>query len=123
MDNYLLVLTDRLNYWGRRSDYRVSAKTIVGSDQQAIVVLEKGIVNPNLLSLRPPDRVESQSEFDSIMERILTLTGESLLPDLKVFDGVKLYIYKQDQEWDEQAAIDDSNEIAAAILRPDRSNK
>ena len=120
MDNYLVVLTDRLNYWGRRSGYRVSAKTIVSSDCQAIVVLEKGIANLNLLDLRFPALIESQTEFDSIVDRILLLIGEEKFflnkKDLKVFDGVNLYIYKQNQDWDEQTAIDDFNEIASALL-------
>ena len=120
MDNYLIVLTDRLNYWGRLSGYQVSAKTIVSSDCQAIVVLEKGIANLNLLDLRFSALIESQTEFDSIVDRTLLLIGEEKFflnkKDLKVFDGVNLYIYKQNQDWNEQIAIDDFNEIASALL-------
>ena len=120
MDNYLMVLTDRLNYWGMRSGYQVSAKTIVSSDCQAIVVLEKGIANLTLLDLSLSSLIESQTEFDSIVDRTLLLIGEEKFflnkKDLKVFDGVNLYIYKQNQDWDEQTAIDDFNEIASALL-------
>lgn len=121
MEHYLMVLTDRFNYWGQRSGYRLSAKAIIASNYQAIVVLEKGIVNPNLLGLLPHPLIESQFEFDSILDRILLLIGEEQFSlnkkDLKVFDGIKLYIYKQNRNWNEQSAIDDSNEIACAILK------
>lgn len=119
--DYIKVLTDRLNYWGWRSGYRVSAKTIVASNYQAIVVLEKTIVNPNLLDLALPPVIESQSEFDLILDRIIFLAGQEFFSlnkkDLKFFDGVKIYIYKHNRNWNQQSAIDDSNEIACAILK------
>jgi len=118
--DYLKVLTDRLNYWGRRSGYRVLAKTIVASNYQAIVVLEKTIVDSNPLDLALSPVVESQSEFDLILDRIVSLAGEEFFSlnkeNLKVFDGVKIYIYKHNRNWNQQLAIDDSHEIACAIL-------
>jgi hypothetical protein len=76
--------------------------------------------------IRPIDEHSSSSELDAIISRILKLLPRhegsiAYYRNLKVFDRDKLYILKPIayRFWSKTTALNDADEIAAAILTSD----
>jgi hypothetical protein len=86
----------------------------------AIIVLNRKIkVEQNWVDIEQ----DSTQELDDVLQRIIRLLPNqqgsmSFLRNLKVFDQDKLYIFKPltRRFWTKTSALNDADEIAAAIL-------
>ena len=121
--NYVELLCNILNSWAKRSKFRVNGRieysSVLG---ESIVTLWK---SPKVERVK---QVQTSDDLQVALENI-----RQALPDqigrfryhrnLKVFDGNKLYILKPlaRRYWTKTAAINDADEIAAAILSSGRS--
>jgi N-6 DNA Methylase len=117
---YLTILCNLLNTWSRKGRYQVSGKILVSSKSGiGVIVLQK-------ISSQASSHIleeESSAHLDKVLNRI-----EQLLPtnvgsisfyrNLKVFDQENLYILKPltYRFWSKTMALNDADEIAAAIL-------
>ncbi|WP_414551094.1 HsdM family class I SAM-dependent methyltransferase [Anabaena sp. CCY 0017] len=118
---YLKLLSDVLNNWGRKSQYTIIANVIISPKMgAAIIVLDRKInVEQSWVDIEQ----ESIQDLDDILQRIIRLLPNqqgsiSFLRNLKVFDQDKLYIFKPlaRRFWTKTSALNDADEIAAAIL-------
>ncbi|MBD2503350.1 HsdM family class I SAM-dependent methyltransferase [Anabaena azotica] len=118
---YLKLLCDVLNTWARKSQYTIIGNVISSPKMgAAIIVLERKInVEQNWVDIEQ----ESTQELDIILRRIINLLPDqqgsiSFLRNLKVFEQDKLYIFKPlaRRFWTKTSALNDADEIAAAIL-------
>lgn len=118
---YLKLLCDVLNTWARKSPYTIIGNIIVSTKMgAAIIVLDKKIkVEQSWVDIEQ----DSTQELDDILQRIIRLLPNqqgsiSFLRNLKVFDQDKLYIFKPltHRFWTKTSALNDADEIAAAIL-------
>ena len=120
---YLTLLCDLLNTWSRRGSYQVSGKIIFASNSKmAVIVLQKALSQ----DVSPLNEHTSSPELDAVISRILNLLPRhegsiAYYRNLKVFDGDKLYILKPlaYRFWSKTTALNDADEIAAAILTND----
>lgn len=118
---YLKLLCDVINTWARKSQYTIIGNIIVSTKMgAAIIVLNRKIkVEQNWVDIEQ----DSTQELDDILQRIIRLLPNqqgsmSFLRNLKVFDQDKLYIFKPltRRFWTKTSALNDADEIAAAIL-------
>jgi type I restriction-modification system DNA methylase subunit len=117
---YLTLVCDLLNTWSRRGSYQVSGKIIFASNSKmAVVVLQK----VQSQDVSPIDEHTSSPDLDAVISRILNLLPRhegsiAYYRNLKVFDRDKLYILKPlaYRFWSKTTALNDADEIAAAIL-------
>lgn len=120
---YLNLLCDLLNRWSRRGSYQVSGKIIFASNSKmAVIVLQKVLSQ----DVSPLNEHTSSPELDKVISRILNLLPRhegsiAYYRNLKVFDRDKLYILKPlaYRFWSKTTALNDADEIAAAILTND----
>jgi type I restriction-modification system DNA methylase subunit len=120
---YLTLLCDLLNTWSRRGSYQVSGKIIFASNSKmAVIVLQKVFSQ----DVSPPKEHTSSPDLDTVISRILNLLPRhegsiAYYRNLKVFDRDKLYILKPlaYRFWSKTTALNDADEIAAAILTND----
>jgi len=121
---YVELLCNILNSWAKRSKFRVSGKVEYSPD-----------LGESIVSLWKSNKAEAVKQIQTSDELQAALKNiEQALPDqigrftyhrnLKVFDGNKLYILKPlaRRHWTKTAAINDADEIAAAILSSGRSD-
>jgi len=121
--NYVELLCSILNSWAKRSNFTVSGKVEYSPDLgESIVTLWKSN------KAEAVKQIQTSGELQTALKNI-----EQSLPDqigrfryhrnLKVFDGNKLYILKPlaRRHWTKTAAINDADEIAAAILSSGRN--
>jgi type I restriction-modification system DNA methylase subunit len=120
---YLTLLCELLNTWSRRGNYQVSGKIIFAPKSGMAVITLQKIASQDV---RPIDEHSSSSELDTVISRILKLLPRhegsiAYYRNLKVFDGDKLYILKPIayRFWSKTTALNDADEIAAAILTTD----
>ncbi|MCF2150406.1 SAM-dependent methyltransferase [Desmonostoc muscorum LEGE 12446] len=118
---YLKLLCDVLNTWARKGQYTIIGNVIRSLKMgAAIIVLDRKInVEQSWVDIEQ----ESTQELDTILRRIIRLLPHqqgsiSFLRNLKVFDQDKLYIFKPlaRRFWTKTSALNDADEIAAAIL-------
>lgn len=118
---YLKLLCNVLNTWARKSQYTIIGNIIISLDMgAAIIVLDRKInVEQSWVNIEQ----KSIQELDTVLQRIIRLLPNqqgsiSLLRNLKVFDQDKLYIFKPlaRRFWTKTSALNDADEIAAAIL-------
>ena len=120
---YLTLLCNLLNTWSKRGIYQVSGKIIVTSNSgMAVIVLQKIASQDS----SPISEHSSSSELDAVISRILKLLPRhegsiAYYRNLKIFDRDKLYILKPltYRFWSKTTALNDADEIAAAILTND----
>ena len=121
---YLHLLCRLLNTWSSRSRYHVSGEIISSSKSgMGVIVLRKDAGQPSQQNFERP----SSPKLDEILERISRLLPQhegsmAFYRNLKVFDGDKLYILKPlaFRFWSKTFALNDADEIAAAILTHNR---
>ena len=114
-------LIECLNAWAKGSDRRVTARIVRCADAGlAIVQLTRA---PVAAAQSATPEVESPKELDRILERVRRILNHGGLNlryrrNLKVFAGDDLYILKPQSKryWCRTAALNDADEIAAAIL-------
>jgi hypothetical protein len=116
---YITVLSNTLNEWAKRSDYVLNGSIRLYKD------LEIGLVVLNKTKNKKDFEVSNitSDEFFRTLQRLKNLLPEKqggmmVLRDLKVFDGNDLYILKplNFRHWTKSAALNDADEIVAAIL-------
>ena len=120
---YLTLLCNLLNTWSRRGSYQVSGKIICASNSKmAVIVLQKVLSQ----DVSPLNEHTSSPELDAVISRILNLLPRhegsiAYYRNLKIFDGDNLYILKPlaYRFWSKTTALNDADEIAAAILTND----
>ena len=126
--DYLNLLLEALNTWGKRSDKRIEGRTIISRE-----------ANVGLVSLHKVDRSSSQTQVSesksseslvAALRRLSHLLPEEtksmrLLRNLKIFDGNRLDILKPlaRRYWTKTAALNDADEIAAAVLTSSSNEK
>lgn len=124
IDNYVELLCETLNKWGRSSNSRV-----VGSRQRSpnmgvgLVVLDKG---SNASTSYSDDNRNILTSLNRIREASATrINTFELIRGVKVFDGSRLYIMKPlgRRYWTQSAALNDADEIAASILMQQTSEE
>jgi len=120
---YLALLCELLNTWSRRGSYQVSGKIIFAPRSGMAVITLQKVASQDI---RPIDEHLSSSELDAVISRILKLLPRhegsiAYYRNLKVFDRDKLYILKPIayRFWSKTTALNDADEIAAAILTSD----
>ena len=121
--DYLTLLCNLLNTWSRRGSYQVSGKIICASNSKmAVIVLQKVLSQ----DVSPLNEYTSSPELDAVISRILNLLPRhegsiAYYRNLKIFDGDNLYILKPlaYRFWSKTTALNDADEIAAAILTND----
>jgi type I restriction-modification system DNA methylase subunit len=120
---YLTLLCDLLNRWSRRGSYQVSGKIIFASNSKMAVIVLQKVISQNV---SPLDEHTSSTELDTVISRILNLLPRhegsiAYYRNLKIFDRDKLYILKPlaYRFWSKTTALNDADEIAAAILTKD----
>ena len=120
---YLTLLCDLLNTWSRRGSYQLSGKIIFASNSKMAVIVLQKILSQDVSSL---NEYTSSPELDAVISRILNLLPRhegsiAYYRNLKVFDRDKLYILKPlaYRFWSKTTALNDADEIAAAILTND----
>jgi type I restriction-modification system DNA methylase subunit len=122
--DYIDLLCRLLNTWSRRSSYQVSCKIIVSSkSEMAVIVLQKHAGQ----SKNQGQEENSGLKLDEVLTRITQLLPHhegsiAFYRNLKVFDGDRLYILKPltFRFWSKTFALNDADEIAAAILTHNR---
>lgn len=120
--SYLDLLLEALNTWSSGTERRVQGEILLGSTAGlGIVCLQRSGVK-SLSGER-----EAPREIDQVLQRIAKVlrtsrSGLSLFRNLKVFDGDDLYLVKPlvHRSWLGSMALNDADEIAAAILREAR---
>ncbi|MBI5187023.1 MAG: hypothetical protein HZA01_15055 [Nitrospinae bacterium] len=121
---YVDLLCEVLNSWGKRSKFKVSGEAKISTSiGLGIVTLRKSD------SIKPYSENTTSDALQSSLKRITkTLPEEkgrfSYLRGLKVFEKNELHIVKPLalRHWTRSAALNDADEIAAAILSAGRDN-
>jgi hypothetical protein len=121
---YIDLLCGILNSWAKRSSFKVSGKIeysrMLGT---SVVTLWKSQKFEPFKEKRTSD--ELQAVLENIQQALPKNVGRfEYRRNLKVFDGNNLYILKPlaRRYWTKTAAINDADEIAAAILTSGRGN-
>lgn len=125
---YMKLLLEALNTWAQRSDKRIEGDTIISLEaDMGVVSLRK--VDKSATQIQVTE-TESSKELDEALQGLASLLPEEttsmrLLRNLKVFDGDKLDILKPlaRRFWTRTAALNDADEIAAAILTASSNEK
>jgi hypothetical protein len=117
-EEYVDLLCDILNSWAKRSKFRVSGQ-IENSSQLglSLITLIKGPKKERTIQTLSSD--ELQEALARIQKLLPAKNGRLIYHrNLKVFDEDKLYILKRlsRRHWTKTAAINDADEIAAAML-------
>ncbi|HYJ87389.1 MAG TPA: N-6 DNA methylase [Pyrinomonadaceae bacterium] len=118
---YINLLLEVLNTWAQRSDRRIEGDTIISLEA------DMGVVSLRKVDKFSPqiqvNEAESSEELGKALRRLGSLLPEEtksmrLMRNLKVFDGNNLDILKPlaRRYWTKTAALNDADEIAAAIL-------
>jgi len=118
---YMNLLLEALNTWAKGSDKRIEGDTVISLEaDMGVVSLRK--VDKSSTQIQVSE-AESSEELDKVLQRLDSLLPEEtksmrLLRNLKVFDGNNLDILKPlaRRYWTKTAALNDADEIAAAIL-------
>lgn len=118
--HYADTLCAALNDWAKRGPWRVSAAITLAQNQgMALVTLRKSKKATATSERVAPDAL------DSAIRRMRGVLREKRgglhhLLDLKVFDGAEIHMLKRLElrSWTRTAALNDADEIAAAILTP-----
>jgi hypothetical protein len=116
--DYVATLCKVLNTWAERAKFRVWGKVVFSSGAgQAVVTISK---------VQPPKKYEeheASADLRDALERVHGLLSRSTggfvrLRSLNVFDGDLIHIVKPLtlRAWTRTAALNDADEIAAAIL-------
>lgn len=117
---YLDLLVEALQVGRAANERRIRARVLLGGSAGLGVVCLRRVEG----SAAPPAEHEAPAELDRLLWRIskllrASMNGLSMLRNLKVFDGEDLYIVKPltYRYWMRSTALNDADEIAAAILR------
>jgi hypothetical protein len=118
---YTTTLCNLLNDWAKGGYYQIIAKIIVSKKIGAgIVILERVTMGEKALKFLEEDSTEA---LNKVLNRIISLIPNqqgniSFLRNLKIFDQNQLYIFKPlaYRFWTRNYALNDADEIAAAIL-------
>ena len=118
---YMNLLLEALNTWAQRSDRRIEGDTIISLEADlGVISLRK--VDKHSTQIQFSEAASSE-ELDRALQRLDSLLPEEtksmrLLRNLKIFDGNNLDILKPlaCRYWTKTAALNDADEIAAAIL-------
>jgi N-6 DNA Methylase len=123
---YLTLLCKLLNTWSKQGSYQVSGKILISSRSgMGVIVLQKlASQNSSLVAEQ-----ESSFQLDEVLIKIAELIPRhegsiAYYRNLKVFDEDKLYILKPltYRFWSKTTALNDADEIAAAILTTNYRN-
>lgn len=121
--NYVELLCRILNSWAKRSSFRVNGKVEYSNTLgTSVITLWKSRKTEPFKEKRTAD--ELQAVLEDVQQALpRRMGGFTYYRNLKVFDGNKLYILKPlaRRHWTKTAAINDADEIAAAILSSGRS--
>jgi hypothetical protein len=124
---YMNLLLEALNTWAQRSDRRIEGDTIISKAAIGVVSLRNVDKFSTQIEI---SEAESSKELDKALQRLASLLPEEtksmrLLRNLKVFDGNNLDILKPlaRRFWTRTAALNDADEIAAAILTASNNEK
>jgi len=117
---YADTLCSTLNEWAKRGPWRVSAALTIAQNQgMALVTLKKSDKS------MPASEQKAADELDGAIRCIRGVLREKRgglnhLLDFKVFDGSEIHMLKRLElrYWTRTAALNDADEIAAAILKP-----
>jgi len=117
---YADTLCGTLNEWAKRGPWRVSATiTLAKSQGMAMVTLKRSKNGSPTVEEKAKDGLDGPIRR---MRRALREKRGGLLHllDLKVFDGPEIHILKRLElrSWTRTTALNDADEIAAAILQP-----
>ncbi|MBN2313080.1 MAG: N-6 DNA methylase [Sedimentisphaerales bacterium] len=120
---YVELLCGTLNMWAKRSSFKVNGK-IEFSDRlgTSVITLWKSRKIEQFKEERTSDHLQAVlGDVQQALPR--RMRGFTYYRNLKVFDGNKLYLLKPlaRRHWTKTAAINDADEIAAAILSSGRS--
>lgn len=107
-----------LNRWGSRSSWKLTARTVVAPDADtAVISLEKGVTSEK------PTETVAPEELEAALDRVRAVLprkqgGIAYMRNLKVFDASTIHIVKPLAlgHWLETTALNDADEIAAAVL-------
>jgi hypothetical protein len=121
-ERYVATLCEMINIWAARSKFRAWGKVVFSRGAgQAVVTLSK--IQPP----KPYDEQDASADLRKALEKIRKLLPRSTpgfirLRSLNVFDGDKIHIVKPLtlRAWTRTAALNDADEIAAAILNRGR---
>ena len=124
---YLTLLCHLLNTWAKRGKYHISGQAFVSTKAGlGIVVLQQVASEANANCIEQ----ESISDLDLVLKKISNLLSNRLgsvayYRNLKIFDEDKLYILKPltFRYWSKTFALNDADEIAAAILTTNHRNE
>jgi hypothetical protein len=122
--DYMDLLCQLLNTWSYRSHYQVIGNIVVSLPSgMGVVILQKH----ERKSVNSSQEEQSSRKLDEILARIAQLLPQhqgsmAFYRNLKIFDGDKLYIIKPltFRFWSKTFALNDADEIAAAILSHNR---
>jgi len=121
--NYVELLCRILNSWAKRSSFRVNGKVEYSNTLgTSVITLWKSRKTEPFKEERTAD--ELQAVLEDVQQALpRRMGGFTYYRNLKVFDGNKLYMLKPlaRRHWTKTAAINDADEIAAAILSSGRS--
>jgi hypothetical protein len=119
-DAYLSTMVEKLNQRAARGGRQIRGNRVVSRSTGAgIVILERASTSPVVLATE----VDSPDALDRAIERIQEVTGDGrgsveALRDLKFFSAEEIYVLKPlaRRYWTPTAALNDADEITAAIL-------
>ena len=120
--DYVQLLCEVLNTWAKRGWVRVSGEVKISTR------LGLGIVSlRKTKSIKPYRETSATSEFESALGRVksslpINISRNEYLRGLKIFEKSQLHIMKplDMRHWTKTAALNDGDELAAAILSADR---
>ena len=121
--DYVELLLRVLNGWAARGDYQLDAQVIIAAESGAgIVVLRRTRERSTITAEH-----EAEADVDAVIRRIRlalphTSGSISYLRDLKILLDDELYLLKplSRRYWTPTSALNDADEIAAAILGRNR---
>lgn len=116
---YAQRLTGILNHLGKRGPHRLKARTLLSTaTSMAVVILEKTAV------AQPYVESESDKDLNRVLQRLSKLLPEQQgrfahMRDLKIFSSNEIFLVKPltQRAWSQSAALNDADELVAAILR------
>jgi len=118
-EEYLMLLLEALNTWGRGGRRKVTGRVITSSATALAVIC----LSRNRVITAVETENSSSAQLDRALNRVATLLPNRAgsirwLRNVKVFDGDDLYIVKPmvRRDWTRTAALNDADDIAAAIL-------
>jgi hypothetical protein len=125
---YVNLLLEALNTWTAQSDQRIDGN-IVFSENEGLGIVSLTRVDKEVKKARTQE-ISSSEQLEKILERVNKFLPDEtksirLLRNLKVFDGDKLYLMKpvSRRYWTKTSALNDADDIAAAILTAGQREK